>query len=336
MGRWRRVIAAGLLVLVVALGLTVGRPVARLAMDEGHVLVEAAIGETPERRVAGYMAAIRRGDRDGALALWVVAENAADDLKRRRDVVTDELLALGSTVEYTILDVEWWRNCCEPGPAGSPAGAGVARMHLVVSRGGSDIARYYTLDVTTPTAYWGAAGGDPVRRWLLRDVYRQDEQPIAFPWPLAAATPPPLQTLADAEHDQSAWLTYTSADWPISFRYPPGWGVMEAVYARPDYGPVIRITAGERVLELVRRGRLPRFEPGGEAETGSVGPVAAWCHVDDDGFGPRRLLLVPARGSDVIAYVSIVVRDTEEDEEYLEVFQAVLDSIVFGQTAAQR
>lgn len=160
-----------------------------IVLAEAHPLVERLLGETPERRVAAYLGAVRRGDREAALAAWPLHERAPDELRQRRQAITDELLAIGPGLAYSSGDTGWWTNCCEPGPTNNPDNAGVARLTVFVTGGNDAVLRVYTFDVTTHSPYWGAAGGNPVRRWLLRDVYPATERPMAFPWPLPTATP---------------------------------------------------------------------------------------------------------------------------------------------------
>jgi hypothetical protein len=106
----------------------------------------------------------------------------APELQERRESVTEELLAMGVGLRYDVAGVEWWRNCCEPGPIDSPENAGVARLHLALTGEQDSRVQYYVADVSTTGPYWGLAGGDPIRRWRLLDVYRQGERPLGFPW----------------------------------------------------------------------------------------------------------------------------------------------------------
>jgi len=145
-----------------------------------HATVERLLGQTPQRKVNAYLDALRQGDRDAALARWPGNERLGSEYEVRRQRVTDELLCLGPSLRHRVVDIEWWRNCCEPGPIDDPDGAGVARMRIEISNQQGQ-ARLYIFDVTTTRAYWGAAGGNPIRRWVLRDVYRQDEPPLGFP-----------------------------------------------------------------------------------------------------------------------------------------------------------
>jgi len=145
-----------------------------------HATVERLLGETPQSKVKAYLTALRRGDREAALARWPGNERLGGEYEARRQRVTDELLHFGPSLRHRVVDIEWWRNCCVPGPIDDSDWAGVARMRIEISNQ-QGRARLYIFDVTTTRAYWGAAGGNPIRRWVLRDVYREDEPPLGFP-----------------------------------------------------------------------------------------------------------------------------------------------------------
>jgi len=145
-----------------------------------HTAVERLLGETPEKKVEAYLAAVRQGEREVAMGRWPGSERAGTEYEARRQGVTDELLSFGPSLRYGVVDVEWWRNCCEPGPIDDPDSAGVARMRVQISNQQGRVA-LYIFDVTTTRSYWGRAGGNPFRRWVLRDIYREDESPLAFP-----------------------------------------------------------------------------------------------------------------------------------------------------------
>jgi hypothetical protein len=95
--------------------------------------------------------------------------------------MTDELLALGPTLEYRILEVEWWRACCEPGVIDDPRNAGAARVWVAVNEQGSTEV-VYVFDVLVPGGYWGEAMGNPVRQWAIVDIYHQGQEPLVWIW----------------------------------------------------------------------------------------------------------------------------------------------------------
>ena len=177
--RWWPLLAglAGAVILGVAL---VYSGVFHWVLLRPHATVERLLGETPHRKVEAYLAAVRRGDREAALARWQGNEHLGTEYEARRQRVTDVLLSFGPSLRHQVVDIEWWRNCCEPSPIDDPDGAGVARMRIEIADGEGQVG-LYVFDVTTTRAYWGAAGGNPVRRWVLRDVYPEGQRPLAFP-----------------------------------------------------------------------------------------------------------------------------------------------------------
>ena len=179
------------------------RGVVDWALYQVHTTVERLLGETPEAKLASYLDAVKSGERDTALACWPAREHLGADYETRRQQVTEQLLALGPSLRHQVLEVEWWRTCCEPGRVADPDIAGMARM-LVEVTDEQGRTHPYVFDIGTTTQYWGDAGDDPVRRWVLWDVYLSDEPPLVFRWPLGptselAVTTEPV-ALADGGH----------------------------------------------------------------------------------------------------------------------------------------
>jgi hypothetical protein len=149
--------------------------------SSSHRLVEQVLGQTPGAQIASYLAAIAEGDRQRALALWPVAETPDAALAARRASITNELLAYSPRLEHRILDVVWWRTCCEPGVIDDPGEAGGARVRVTVS-GGNQLAAVYVFDLLVPGGYWGAAAGYPVRHWDIVDIYPEGAAPLVWIW----------------------------------------------------------------------------------------------------------------------------------------------------------
>ena len=171
---WRIGFTLTALVVLAVLGPSVG-------CNRGKQIVEQILGETPTAKVAGYLDAIAKGDRQAALARWSLADSSGADLKARRESVTDALLACGPRLGYRILGVEWWRTCCEPGVIDDPDEAGGARVRVAV--GGEDRPEaVYMFDLIVPGGYWGDAAGNPVRRWVIMDVYPEGAAPLVWTW----------------------------------------------------------------------------------------------------------------------------------------------------------
>lgn len=146
-----------------------------------HYLLEQALGQTPRAQIAAYMSAVAEGDRQAALDLWLEPGPSNPALVTRRQSVTDDLLAYGPRQSHRLLDVEWWRICCEPGVIGEPEEAGGARVRVSVSAQGHP-ATVYRFDLQVPGGYWGAAEGYRVREWVILDVYPESEAPLTWPW----------------------------------------------------------------------------------------------------------------------------------------------------------
>ena len=145
-----------------------------------HQLVERLLARTPQVQVERFLGAIARGDRQAALDLWWPQGASDEALEARREAMTDALLAYGADLKYQVLEIEWWRACCEPGIIDDPGQAGAARFRVALRSG--DIEAVYHFDVLVPGGYWGDAAGNPVRTWVLADVYPEGEAPLVWTW----------------------------------------------------------------------------------------------------------------------------------------------------------
>jgi len=144
-----------------------------------YQLLEQALGRTPQREIAGYLEATARGNRSAALAFWLEPPPESHDLQGRRDSVTDTLIALGPRIDHRVLDVTWWRTCCEPAVIDDPAQAGGARVRVAIGSGVGAEATY-VFDLLVPGGYWGDAAGNPLRDWAIVDIYPEGMQPLAW------------------------------------------------------------------------------------------------------------------------------------------------------------
>jgi hypothetical protein len=152
-----------------------------LSCDTAHYLLEQALGQTPEAQVRRYLAAISKEDRQQALSLWPGPATPNGALEARRASVTDELLGYGPELQYQVLDIVWWRTCCEPGVIDDPDEAGGANIRVAIRREGQPEV-VYLFDVLVPGGYWGAAAGSSIRKWTLVDAYPEEANPLAWPW----------------------------------------------------------------------------------------------------------------------------------------------------------
>ena len=144
-----------------------------------HHLLEQVLGRTPQHQIAGYLAALARGERPAALESWPAPTSDHLDLAARRDSVTDTLLAHGPGLEYQVLDTTWWRTCCEPAVIDDPTQAGGARVRVSIG-GGRGPETIYIFDLLVPGGYWGDAAGNPLRDWQIVDIYPEGLRPLAW------------------------------------------------------------------------------------------------------------------------------------------------------------
>jgi hypothetical protein len=146
-----------------------------------HYVIEQALGQTPQDQIDQYLADLAKGDRQAALALWLPPGTSDVALQTRRQSVTDELLAYGSRLEHRVLNLVWWRTCCEPAVIDDPIEAGGVRARVAI-RGEQRIESVYRFDLLVPGGYWGAAAGYPVREWVIVDIYPESAAPLAWAW----------------------------------------------------------------------------------------------------------------------------------------------------------
>ena len=134
--------------------------------------------DTPERRVAAYLAATSSGNEGAALDAWVpYPANVlmSTELRKRRADLTRELTTLRVGRTYAIRSVDWWRTCCEPGIVDGAGNAGLARMHVIATdRSGTEHRLVFEVWVKKLT-WWGDAAGETVKDWTLYEVHREGE-----------------------------------------------------------------------------------------------------------------------------------------------------------------
>ncbi len=170
--------ALAILCMAAALGLVV------FLSPAGNAAREGLMGETPEAKIAAYMTAVRRGDREAALGAWELGSPQKlhyEALEQRREQVTDELLALEIS-EFTILEYEWWTTCCEPHVTCNARNAGGARVRVQVLDAQGNPQGFIFDVFTREQPYWGDAMGNPLRRWVIRDVYAAGDEPLYWRW----------------------------------------------------------------------------------------------------------------------------------------------------------
>ncbi len=148
----------------------------------GKLLREQITGETPQAKLETYVYAIAKGDQETALDQWEMPhlsnQEQLDALAERRKHVTSDLLAAKLNSQFTILDIQWWSTCCEPGVLEESRDAGGARIRVwLLDKKGLRL--IYVFDIfVRDLPYWGAAEGYPFRHWVIRDVYPEGQEPL--------------------------------------------------------------------------------------------------------------------------------------------------------------
>lgn len=143
---------------------------------------EPTLGDTPQSKIAGFIAAVNRDDKSATFEYWEISETESESMWVRREAIVNELLQLEDNVKYRIRHVEWWSTCCEPGVIYNSRGAGGVRysVQIYAKNGWSTM---YTFDVfVNRLVYFGAAEGYPPRHWLIRDVYPAGQEPLYWPY----------------------------------------------------------------------------------------------------------------------------------------------------------
>lgn len=104
------------------------------------------------------------------------------EYETRWQAITGAISALGSDFSFRILDVEWWRTCCEPGVIDDLRNAGFARLRVAI--GGAPGKKIgYVFDVLDGATYWGEMMGCPFRHWEIIDTHPEGEEPLYWKWP---------------------------------------------------------------------------------------------------------------------------------------------------------
>lgn len=154
-----------------------GAAIAIASLAAWALVIRPAL-DTPERRVAAYLAATGSGDEGAALDAWVpypATVLISTELRARRADLTHQLTRLRVGRTYAIRSVDWWRTCCEPGLLDGASNAGLARMHVVATdQAGTEHRLVFEVWVKTLT-WWGDAAGETVKDWTLYEVHREGE-----------------------------------------------------------------------------------------------------------------------------------------------------------------
>lgn len=158
--------------------------------SNGKLLLEHITRETLQAKLETYVHAIANGDQETALDQWKLPhlsnEEQLNALAERRKQITSDLLAAEWSPKFTILDIQWWGTCCEPGVLEESRDAAGARIRVqLLDENGLPLVYGFDIFVRN-LPYWGAAEGYPLRHWVIRDVYLEGQEPLY--WRFVVAT----------------------------------------------------------------------------------------------------------------------------------------------------
>jgi len=99
-----------------------------------YYLLELPTRNQPESNIDAFVQALIRDDHTEAVRLWEIQGDTSlytsSELKNRRESVISDLTAEEINPEYIIMDIEWWRTCCELSVIHDTRDAGGARIRV--------------------------------------------------------------------------------------------------------------------------------------------------------------------------------------------------------------
>lgn len=146
-----------------------------LSFSTAPYRLEEALGQTPEALVSQYLTAVAQRDVGAALTLW--QESAAS----ASAPVTEELTRYGSGMQYRVVDVSWWRTCCEAAAIDDPDTASVATIRVVIA-GGDRGAQIYVFEAWAAGGPWGESSGSPFRDWVITGAHAESQVSAVQTW----------------------------------------------------------------------------------------------------------------------------------------------------------
>jgi len=145
--------------------------------------IEKAIGETPEAKVELYLQTASKKDKKAALGLWEFPNwwNSTfagfDQLKERREKITNELIEAKINSHFTITKIDWWNTCCMPSITDDSNLANGARVYVQLTDFNNNKLDYI-FDVFVSKGHREPGIGDSIRHWTIRDIYPENEEPL--------------------------------------------------------------------------------------------------------------------------------------------------------------
>jgi hypothetical protein len=148
----------------------------------GVGIQEGLLRRALRQQVGAYLDAVRRGDEEKALELWVLPVSShskaqIDQLDERRRTVTRQLIEADLQARWSLLEVEWWSpNCCESGTRPASLGTSADGARLLVQVYHQDgTPSTYTVDIfdAPGEANWGQP-----QEWQIRDIFQGGQEPL--------------------------------------------------------------------------------------------------------------------------------------------------------------
>ena len=153
----------------------IGAAIALFAMcsGPGRAITDRALGDTPEQRVASYVAAVARGDAVAAARSWSAGSAWLEARHRSR---TEELIAASPRPSARVDRTEWWWICCAAvEPAASREKATFARMWVVLDLAAGPRTLVFDVSALDTTPMFD---GLPAREWRIVDVHEDPPPPM--------------------------------------------------------------------------------------------------------------------------------------------------------------
>lgn len=143
--------------------------------------LEEALGRTPQALVTHFLTEVAGGDLGAALALWQEPAESAGSLEAAGAWVTEELARYGTGMQHQVVDVSWWRTCCEAIPIGDPDTADVATIRVSIS-GEDQRAQIYIFEAQADGGPWGKSASPSMRDWVLTGAHLESQVTEVQAW----------------------------------------------------------------------------------------------------------------------------------------------------------
>jgi hypothetical protein len=152
-----------------------------LSFSTAPYQLEEALGQPPQAVVSHYLTAVAQGDVEAALALW--QEPVAPDGSPNgvRASVTEGLARYGTGMQHGVVDVTWWRTCCEAAAIDDPDTAGVAAVRVAIT-GDDQGTQIYVFEVRAGDGQGGEPSGPSLRDWVITGAHREHQVSQVQAW----------------------------------------------------------------------------------------------------------------------------------------------------------